>query len=58
MHPQEAGRFNPDDILDRLGNFFTFRAFEDKEAIDAYVSQPGYGHDSDKPGLCFALGVN
>ena len=42
--------------MDTIGRF-TFQAFESKEEIDEYISQPGYGWDEDKPGLCFALGV-
>ena len=57
VHPHEAAQFNLDDLLDRLGNFFYFKSFKDKDEIDEYVSQPGYGRDEDKPGLCFALGV-
>ena len=44
-------------MLDRIGNF-EFKAFSSKEAIDDYVSQPGYGWDEDKPGLCFAMSIS
>lgn len=56
MRADEAADFDVEALLDRIG-VFEFRAFASKEAIDEYVSQPGYGWDADKPGLCFALGV-
>ena len=57
VHPQEAKDFQFQSVLDRLGKFFYFKAFADMEAIDEYTSQPGYGYDEDKPGLCFAFGI-
>lgn len=57
VHTDEAANFDFEELLDRIG-IFEFKAFDSKEAIDEYVSQPGYGWDEDKPGLCFALGVN
>lgn len=56
VHRNDASEFDFADFMDRIG-FFRFQAFESKEEIDAYVSAPGYGWDTDKPGLCFAIGV-
>jgi len=54
---EEAKTFKFSELLDKLGNFFQFRPFANKTEIDDYVSQPGYGMEPEKPGLCFALGI-
>ena len=40
--------------IEKFGNF-TLREFETEEEMFNYVRQKGYGHDPDKPAICYAF---